>query len=45
MENFVFQNATKVIFGRGTEELVGEEASGAPRRRRCSTGGKKRTVS
>lgn len=25
MENFVFQNATKVIFGKGTEEQVGQE--------------------
>jgi len=25
MENFVFQNTTKVIFGRGTEEQVGQE--------------------
>lgn len=25
MENFVFQNATKIIFGRGTENRVGDE--------------------
>ncbi len=25
MENFVFQNATKIIFGKGKEEVVGEE--------------------
>ena len=27
MENFTFQNSTKIIFGRGTEEQVGSEAS------------------
>lgn len=25
MENFVFQNATKIIFGKGTEDQVGQE--------------------
>lgn len=25
MKNFEFQNPTKIIFGRGTEEKVGEE--------------------
>ncbi|HOA08437.1 MAG TPA: iron-containing alcohol dehydrogenase, partial [Spirochaetota bacterium] len=25
MNNFSFQNATKIIFGKGTEENVGEE--------------------
>jgi alcohol dehydrogenase YqhD (iron-dependent ADH family) len=28
MDNFVFHNTTKIIFGRGTESLVGEEAKG-----------------
>jgi len=27
MENFTFQNSTKIIFGRGTEEQVGRETS------------------
>jgi alcohol dehydrogenase YqhD (iron-dependent ADH family) len=27
MENFTFQNSTKIIFGKGTEEQVGEETS------------------
>ena len=27
MENFTYQNSTKIIFGRGTEEQVGEETS------------------
>jgi len=26
MENFIFQNATKIIFGKETQKLVGEEA-------------------
>ena len=27
MENFEFQNKTKIIFGRGTENQVGEETA------------------
>jgi alcohol dehydrogenase YqhD (iron-dependent ADH family) len=27
MENFIFRNATKIIFGKGTERKVGEEAA------------------
>jgi len=27
MENFTYQNSTKIIFGRGTEDQVGEEVS------------------
>ena len=27
MENFVFQNATKIIFGRGTEAETGSECA------------------
>jgi alcohol dehydrogenase YqhD (iron-dependent ADH family) len=27
MENFIFQNATKIIFGKETENLVGSEVS------------------
>ncbi len=28
MENFVFQNTTKIIFGKGTENNVGNEIKG-----------------
>ena len=27
MENFVFQNPTKILFGRGMEDRVGEETA------------------
>jgi alcohol dehydrogenase YqhD (iron-dependent ADH family) len=27
MENFVYQNPTKILFGRGMEEHVGEETA------------------
>ena len=27
MENFIFQNPTKIIFGKGTENQVGKEVS------------------
>ena len=27
MENFIFQNPTRILFGRGMEEKVGQETS------------------
>ena len=32
MQNFIFQNATKIIFGKGTEELAGSEIKGLGRK-------------
>jgi alcohol dehydrogenase YqhD (iron-dependent ADH family) len=40
MENFVFQNATRIVFGRGAEESVGRETAAMARRVLLHFGGK-----
>lgn len=40
MENFVFQNATRIVFGRGTEEAVGRETAAMAKRVLLHVGGK-----
>ncbi len=40
MENFVFQNATRIVFGRGAEESVGRETATMARRVLLHFGGK-----
>ena len=40
MENFVFQNATRIVFGRGTEEAVGRETAAVAKRVLLHYGGK-----
>ncbi|OHD74628.1 MAG: butanol dehydrogenase [Spirochaetes bacterium RBG_13_68_11] len=40
MENFVFQNATRIVFGRGTEEAVGRETAAMAKRVLLHYGGK-----
>jgi alcohol dehydrogenase YqhD (iron-dependent ADH family) len=40
MENFVFRNATRIVFGRGTEEAVGRETAAMAGRVLLHYGGK-----
>jgi alcohol dehydrogenase YqhD (iron-dependent ADH family) len=40
MENFVFQNATRIVFGRGVEEAVGRETAAMAKRVLLHYGGK-----
>jgi len=40
MENFVFQNATRIVFGKGTEEAVGRETAAMAKRVLLHYGGK-----
>lgn len=40
MENFVFQNPTRIVFGRGAEEAVGAETAAMSRRVLLHYGGK-----
>jgi alcohol dehydrogenase len=45
MEAFVFQNATRIVFGKGTEEAVGRETAAMARRVLLHYGGKSSTAS
>jgi alcohol dehydrogenase YqhD (iron-dependent ADH family) len=45
MENFVFQNATRIVFGRGTEEAVGRETAAMAKCVLLHFGGKSSTAS
>jgi alcohol dehydrogenase YqhD (iron-dependent ADH family) len=45
MENFVFQNPTRIVFGRGTEEAVGRETAAMAKRVLLHYGGKSITAS
>jgi hypothetical protein len=40
MENFVFQNATRIVFGKGAEEAVGRETAAMAKRVLLHSGGK-----
>jgi alcohol dehydrogenase YqhD (iron-dependent ADH family) len=45
MENFVFQNPTRIVFGRGTEEAVGRETAAMAKHVLLHYGGKSITAS
>lgn len=45
MENFVFQNATRIVFGKGSEEAVGRETAAVAKRVLLHYGGKSVTAS